>query len=106
MKTSVVRGLAAILFVLTAPVIAQSLRVSPDPLSAGGTANLTYDDATKPGKIIVVTVGGGMPWTVQVVEITLDAAGHGTGTWAVPAAGWNKGYFNAPNVAEQIILIQ
>lgn len=97
--------LAALAALLFAPVLAaQSLTVTPNPLTQGGTANLSYTNAALAGQLIEVVVTGGLPVVQQVVAIQLDGAGHGTGSWKV--ANWSTATFTAPGCAAQQIRIQ
>lgn len=79
---------------------AQKLQVNPDPLVAGGTAEINYSDPSKAGQTIIVTIDGpGFPVPAVVeVAIPLDGQGNGGAKWPVP--NWPWALFNAPGCRE------
>lgn len=94
-----------LLALFTAPVIAQSMRITPgDIMPPGSTARINYSNPARASQTIVVTVSGGTPTTTQEVQITLDSSGNGSGSWTAPH-DWSKAYFNAPDVAQQVVII-
>ncbi len=79
---------------------APSMSVNPSVLAQGGTATISYSNRAMAGQTVVVDIDNGMQRNRQTatVEITLDANGFGSATWAVPA--WMIAKFNAPSVDE------
>jgi microcompartment protein CcmK/EutM len=79
---------------------AQSLSVTPGgSLTAGSTADVTYDNPSLAGTTVVVTITGGFPVTSTIeLSIALDSAGHGTAKWVV--LSWSSATFNAPGAHE------
>lgn len=104
-----VRGAAA-LFALCATLAtttAQSLVVTPGQvLRAGQVATITYSNASLAGQCVTIEIAGGFPVaTVETVVIKLDANGVGTGSWTANSA-WFAAGFNAPGVAEVMVMIK
>lgn len=88
---------------LAAP--AASLNISPDPLTVGEKATITYSNPDRAGQTIIVDIDdGGVPTPkTSFVEITLDAAGDGSAKWTVP--NWEGANFQAPGVGTQTVVI-
>lgn len=104
LNRSIARSLLSIL-VAVAPLSAQqsappSLTIDQSVLQQGGTASITYSNATMANQTVYVDVDNGMRRSTQtaIIEITLDANGVGTTTWQVPI--WMGANFNAPGVTE------
>ncbi len=78
-----------------------SMAVNPDPLTAGGSATVTYSDPSQANQSIVVDIDNGMQRGTQTstLVIELDEHGEGSAVWEVPTT-WFLANFNAPNVAE------
>lgn len=84
------------------------LSVSPSPtLTAGGQATVTYTGGTPNGQVTVDIDNGELPPNnrTDTITIQLDGRGDGSGTWNVPATGWEAAKFNAPNATEVTRLI-
>lgn len=104
-RTFLATFMAAALFA-TAPVLAQggdatpSLTVDGDVLKAGTSVQVSYSNPGMAGQTVVIDVDNGMRRNTQVstIEVTLDANGHGSAMWNVPA--WMVANFNAPGVPE------
>lgn len=92
-----VLALLALLSALPAPAIG----VSPDPLSAGGTATVSFSGGTPSSSVTVSISNGASPPFTQTasVEITLDANGDGQAPWPVPSSGWSLAIFSAPGAS-------
>lgn len=98
-------ALPILLALFAAPVVAQSMKITPgDVMPPGSKARIEYSNPARASQTIVVTVTGGNPTTTQEVAITLDSSGNGSGSWVAPD-NWSKAYFNAPDVAQQIVII-
>lgn len=83
-----------------------TLSVNPSPVMAPGTtATITYSDPSKAGVTIGVVVKGGYPVVEQLVSVTLDANGVGTGTWTAPS-GWTAATFLASDANSVRVTIQ
>lgn len=85
---------------------AQTLTVTPGPLSKGQSIQIKYEDPANAGGTITVLIDDGAlpaPGVVEVV-IQLDSDGKGSATWVVP--DWVSASFNAPKVKEQVRAIQ
>lgn len=88
--------LAVLAFVSAAA--APAITVSPNPLSAGGTATVTFSGGT-PNSTVRVSINDGTspPDTkTDAVDVRLDGNGEGQATWPVPASGWSFAIFTAP----------
>jgi hypothetical protein len=100
-----IRHLAFLVLFIAAPLFAQSLTIGPGEILEGGSlASLSYSNPARAGQTIVVTLVGGTPQTTQEVMIRLDGAGNGTSSWSVPT-DWDKANVTAPDVAEQVVVI-
>ena len=79
-----------------------ALSVTPDPLSAGGQATITYSGGTPNGSVTVDIDNGESPPNdrTDTVQIQLDENGNGTATWNVPSSGWESAGFNESHVQE------
>jgi hypothetical protein len=106
MKSFVRMGIVGLLIAaLTGAVDAQTgMKVTPANPSPGDTVTIEYCNPAYAGTVITVTIDdGGFPPTIETVDIPVDAAGKGRGTWVVPV--WSCASFNAPGVAEETIVI-
>lgn len=83
-----------------------TLSVNPSPvMSPGDTATITLNDPSRPGATIAVVVKGGFPVVEQVVSVTLNADGVGTGQWTAPS-GWTAATFTANGTNSVRVTIQ
>jgi hypothetical protein len=95
-----------LLGLLPAPLVAQSLKISPGEIvTEGDTVTFDYSDPSSPGITIVIEVSGGFPPETVELFVTLDADGNGSTTWKA-RAGWSTAYITAPDVEEQFIEIE
>ncbi|MFY9342835.1 MAG: hypothetical protein WAT39_10120 [Planctomycetota bacterium] len=100
-----IRRFAALLFLVSSPLLAQSMTVTPNGVVTGGTTlKIDYSNSSLAGQTVVVTFTGGDPPVVQSIEIHLDSNGNGSGNWTTPT-DWSKVYINASGVAEQVVVI-
>jgi hypothetical protein len=99
-------GLLGALLVSTS-ALAQKINVPAGTLTAGNEIVISFEDASKAGTTITVTITNeGYPTPqVQYVEIVLDASGKGSAGWTVPT-GWWMAFFNAPDATEQARTVQ
>ena len=70
-----------------------SLQITPENLTAGGTAEVCYTREGEPSPVTVTVTNDGSG--LQHVHITLNDSGHGCASWNVPY-GWHIAHFNAP----------
>lgn len=92
---------------LVAASLSPTISVSPDPLSAGGSATITISGGT-PNSTATVSINNGAspPHTLtDSVNVALDANGDGQATWPVPASGWWVASFNMSGASEVNVLI-
>ena len=83
-----------------------TLSVNPSPvISPGTTATVTVNDPSRPGAMIAVVVKGGYPVVEQVVSVTLDSNGVGTGQWTAPS-DWTAATFTASGTNSVRVTIQ
>ena len=95
-----------LLGLLPAPLLAQSLKISPgDIVTEGQEVNFDYSDPSSAGVTIVIEVSGGVPPETVELFVTLDADGNGSTTWKA-RGGWGTAYVTAPGVEEQILEIE
>lgn len=102
---SVLAVLVALALVCVVPMT--TIGVSPNPLSAGGTATITISGGT-PNSSVTVSINDGTspPHTkTDSVNVTLDANGDGQATWPVPASGWSFAIFSAPGASPVGVVI-
>jgi hypothetical protein len=98
---------AALSFLLTSSLAAQSISVPPGPLTSGASVTVGVNDPNKAGSTVTVTISSQHPNPARVqVNISLNAQGVGEATWTVPTAGWTKAYFNCSNCAQVIRVVQ
>lgn len=93
------------LVALNAALSAQTLTIPTGPLSNGETIVITYSNPSMAGKKITVDIDDGAFPTPNnaKIEIQLDANGNGKAAWLV--AAWELAKFNAPDVPEQVRVI-
>ena len=95
-----------LLGLLPAPLLAQSLKISPgEVVTEGDTVTFDYSDPSSPGITIVIEVSGGEPPETVELFVTLDANGSGSTQWKA-RTGWRKAYVIAPDVEEQLLEIE
>lgn len=68
------------------------------PMTAGKPATVSYSNPDRAGESVAVKVDNG-EGEVQVIEIQLDANGHGSEEWQVPP-GWFVASFAAGDAHE------
>jgi hypothetical protein len=87
--------------------LSPTIGVSPDPLSAGGTATITISGGTPDSSVTVSINNGASPPNTKSdsVPVTLDANGDGQATWPVPASGWSTAIFSTPGASDVNVLI-
>lgn len=89
---------------LGAVASAQTMWVTPTNPSPGDPVTIHFNDPTRAGQTVKVTVSdGGFPEITETVEIALDDTGKGTGTWLV--RDWFIATFIAEGVEDVTILI-
>lgn len=77
--------------------------VTPNPLTAGGTATVSITGGPPNTTVVVVVDNGGDGQ--QNVLIQTDAQGSGSQQWEVPAEHWEVAKFNSEGATEVSRLI-
>jgi len=79
---------------------APSMTVTPDVLTVGGEATITYSDPGLANQTIIIAIDDmGIPTPrTDFVEIELGADGKGQKKWTVPS--WDLAHFVAPDGSE------
>ncbi len=80
-----------------------TLSVTPDPLTAGGTATVCIS-GRPPNSSVTVSIDDGGEQTSSVT-FDVDAEGNGCGEWPVPSHGWTLANFNfgdCPQISRSI----
>ena len=77
--------------------------VTPNPLPAGGTANVSISGGPPNSSVVVVVDNGGDGR--QNVLVTTNASGAGSQQWEVPAENWEVAKFNTEGATEVARLI-
>jgi|KBSSwiStaDraftv2_1062776.scaffolds.fasta_scaffold3462791_1 hypothetical protein len=81
------RSLAVLAAILLAPIAAaQTLTVPPGLLGPGSDIEITIDGG-KPGGTAQVEINP-FPGGKQLLNVPLDAQGHGSAKWRVPLCYW------------------
>lgn len=77
--------------------------VTPNPLTAGGTATVSITGGPPNTTIVVVADNGGDGQ--QNVLVRTNAEGSGSQQWEVPSSGWSAANFNTEGATEVSRLI-
>lgn len=85
-----------------------AIEVSPDPLTAGGTASIRIENVGAAS--ITVTINNGQDgdrYREETVQLSADDTGTAEGTWEVPNDPlWTDAVFDAPGQPTTSVLIQ
>ncbi len=88
---------------LAATASAQTLTVTPGPLTVGQEVDIHYCDPDRAGELIIVEIEG-CDGESDSVEIELDDNGCGDATWDVP--NWVCAEFRAPDAPAEVRAIE
>ena len=92
-------GWMSALFMAGTTSAQSTLQVTPDGLTAGSSAEISFSDPSLANQTVLVEIddGGVISTRFEYVTVQLDSNGNGSGSWTVPESGWRRANFNAPN---------
>ena len=77
---------------------------TPDPVPAGDTLKICFDNPALAGTTITVQLDNGGSLT-DTADIDLDEEGKGCTNWTVPGTGWDAVVMNQATSAENVVLV-